>query len=835
MKKFLILLALPLLFASCEAGISEKDVCPTTSTEKFLTAGFDEEVRTYVENGLYLRWHADDRISAFYGNTLNQEYRFLGNTGDNSGRFEPATDSDLGTGNALNQIYAVYPHNPNITVSDWGVVSLSLPSEQEYAHNSFGAGANTMIAVTKNLEDTFLAFKNACGYLKVRLYGNATISKITLTGNNNEPIAGEATINHSYGGEPLVVMGTNATSEITLNCGTGVTLGLTADSATDFWFVVPETLFENGITIKAVGTDGGIFEQTTSKSIAITRNTIQPMEAVEFQATNYATQTNVKEVRTLLLAMNPTSTAMEVTEQIAAMTLTGVVVGEPNGNMGNNKSIVIQDNSNVAGAGLTIYCTSNVSDDLAIGNVVSISLSGAKVQLYGALLQVANIAPEAIVVSGSTSVEPIDVTLSNILDYESQYVKLSNVYPASGVAGDVWNSATSAKNVNFMTADGKSFVIRVSGYASFKSEVIPEKMGSICGVASQYNGTIQLMPQYASDIQLTEDIPTVDIMPVTIADILTVGAGTYKVENAWAVATYANGALLIDASGALILAFKPSEAIAVGEVVNIQGNVSAYAGLLQFGQGATVTKTGETKSVTHPTAEVMNGAALDAYLTAPAVKYVEYEGTLSVSTNSSGTTTYYNVTIDGATTAIGSVQYPTEDIKAQLATLDGKSIKVTDYLIGVSSSKYTNTMAIAVEESEAPETPETPDTPVVNNGIYGTWHIKSYCGAPSDIDIYMQLNEDGSFLLYQRSNSATYVEYSGTYTLDEANAIISGVYSDGSSWANSYNYSINSNNELVFVNTNNSAEITIYEPATMPSISTLNISRAANISNIKPL
>ena len=99
----------------------------------------------------------------------------------------------------------------------------------------------------------------------------------------------------------------------------------------------------------------------------------------------------------------------------------------------------------------------------------------------------------------------------------------------------------------------------------------------------------------------------------------------------------------------------------------------------------------------------------------------------------------------------------------------------------------------------------------------------------------MQLNEDGSFLLYQRSNSATYVEYSGTYTLDEANAVISGVYSDGSSWANSYNYSINANNELVFVNTNNSAEITIYEPATMPSISTLNISRAANISNIKPL
>ena len=88
----------------------------------------------------------------------------------------------------------------------------------------------------------------------------------------------------------------------------------------------------------------------------------------------------------------------------------------------------------------------------------------------------------------------------------------------------------------------------------------------------------------------------------------------------------------------------------------------------------------------------MNGAALDAYLSAPVVKYVEYEGTLAVSGN------YYNVTIEGAATAIGSVQYPTVDLKAQLTELNGKKIKVTGYLIGVSSSKYTNTMAVSVAE-----------------------------------------------------------------------------------------------------------------------------------------
>ena len=99
----------------------------------------------------------------------------------------------------------------------------------------------------------------------------------------------------------------------------------------------------------------------------------------------------------------------------------------------------------------------------------------------------------------------------------------------------------------------------------------------------------------------------------------------------------------------------------------------------------------------------------------------------------------------------------------------------------------------------------------------------------------MQLNEDKTFVLYQRSNSATYAEYRGTFTLNESSAIISGRYSDGSSWANSYYYSINSNNELVFTNTNYSTEVTVYEPANMPKISTSRIKRITRISNIKPL
>ena len=203
--------------------------------------------------------------------------------------------------------------------------------------------------------------------------------------------------------------------------------------------------------------------------------------------------------------------------------------------------------------------------------------------------------------------------------------------------------------------------------------------------------------------ELAPEAPVV--AEVTIADIK--AAGNYSVKNAWVVATYANGCLLTDASGAYILAFKPSETPAVGEVLNIEGAVSAYGGLLQFGEGSVVTKTGETKTVTHPTPEVLDGAKLDALASAIEVKYVEYEGTLNISSGK-----YFNIAVAGASNQ-GSIQYPDEALTATLNSLNGKAIKVTGYSIGYTSSKYLNTMATSVVEGTAtePEQPE-PEQPV---------------------------------------------------------------------------------------------------------------------------
>ena len=292
MKKTFICLAASLLFivVGCVEGLNEPEVTETSSEQlPNLTAGFaEEETKTYVESDKYLRWHEDDRLTAFYGNTRNRQYKFNGATGDNNGSFSHVPSGDLETGNTFDHIYAVYPYDETATITDNGQISLTLPAVQTYAENSFGRGANTMLAVTENKEDTFLAFKNACGYLKLKLYNpeGATIKSVEVKGNGEEKIAGAATATIAFGEAPQLTMSDNATTIITLDCGKGVELSNDAESPTVFWLVLPATTFVDGITITVTDVDGRVFEKSTSKSVAIERNAIQPMAALEVVCTN---------------------------------------------------------------------------------------------------------------------------------------------------------------------------------------------------------------------------------------------------------------------------------------------------------------------------------------------------------------------------------------------------------------------------------------------------------------------------------------------------------------------------------------------------------------------
>ena len=268
------------LFAACST--KEIDIQTLLSGSEVFYASFeqpaDDGTRVYANEDILLRWTGDDRVSIFEKNTRNQQYRFTGKTGDNAGEFDKVAGSGFTTGDAISHIVSVYPYQESTKVSKSETITVTLPAEQHYAENSFGLGANTMVSVTSN---SSLQYKNVCGYLVVKLYGDGvSVSSIALRGNNGEKLAGKATVTMPLEGVPTTTMANDATSEITLTCATPVQLGATAEESTQFWFVVPPVTFSKGFTITVSG-NGGVFEKTTGKTVTIKRNNLSRMSPIE--------------------------------------------------------------------------------------------------------------------------------------------------------------------------------------------------------------------------------------------------------------------------------------------------------------------------------------------------------------------------------------------------------------------------------------------------------------------------------------------------------------------------------------------------------------------------
>ena len=168
-----------------------------------------------------------------------------------------------------------------------GGMAVTLPAVQQYAENSFGLGSNTMVAVTEDKSDMILQFKNLCGYLVVKLYGEGTVSSVRLEGNNGEKISGRADVQASYGTLPSIEMADEATTSITIDCGEGVTLGTTAETATEFWFCVPPVTFSEGFTIAVQNSDGMGMTKRVTSSRSITRNTANTMSPLPVSFDDY--------------------------------------------------------------------------------------------------------------------------------------------------------------------------------------------------------------------------------------------------------------------------------------------------------------------------------------------------------------------------------------------------------------------------------------------------------------------------------------------------------------------------------------------------------------------
>ena len=301
MKKLVYLLFATVLFSSCEKDKlfeqSHQGNTAVGNLPEVLYATIadeqDAQSRTYLDNKTVM-WQSGDEVSFFYGNEHNACYGYFGLNPASTGEFRPLKNGTQ-VNQQLNYSRGIYPYDPDITIETQGEVdkiNVTYPAVQAYAQNSFGRGANLMIATGDSPTGDILHFRNACGYLVIKLYGNTTVKNIKLSSVSGlEKISGKAIVVTDENDIPVVTMSDEAVTVATLDCsngGNGVALSADMNNPTEFWFALPPVNFEGGIKIVVTDMNDKLFTKQTTKAVNVTRNNIQPMAALEFVSNNPA-------------------------------------------------------------------------------------------------------------------------------------------------------------------------------------------------------------------------------------------------------------------------------------------------------------------------------------------------------------------------------------------------------------------------------------------------------------------------------------------------------------------------------------------------------------------
>ena len=290
MKKLLLAVCALFGFIACTQNPIEEQSAIRTDVPETIKVGFeDSETRIQLNEAQKTVWTKDDLVSVFYKSDANQMWEYRGETGE---RVADLYRVDAGTASSkMSYVVLVYPYSTDYVLSTAsGNIETTLPATQHYAADSYAVGENLMVSRS---EFTQFSLKSVCGWLKLQLTGNGEVVKsIKFRGNNNEQVAGliyvdtataEATLASEMGGSDNNNVGGNLVfddtiiTEVTLDCGEGVTLGA---EATSFYISLPPQTFANGFTVEIENDRYKPMTLSTENELVIERNHIQPMASV---------------------------------------------------------------------------------------------------------------------------------------------------------------------------------------------------------------------------------------------------------------------------------------------------------------------------------------------------------------------------------------------------------------------------------------------------------------------------------------------------------------------------------------------------------------------------
>lgn len=254
---------------------------------------FESQTKTSMTQEKYVVWSQNDRLAIFQGSTLADEFKVSdASAGKANGTFTKVTTAgdDFSAGTEIPCNVALYPYATGLTLTGatleyeapvYEVEGVVLPSEQTYVAGSFANGAFLMAAVTDDLSDHNLKFKNILGALKLKLKGTQTVKSITVKGRNNEKLSGAATVTaYANNLAPAITMTATdeASKSVTLDCGDGVQLS--ESTATDFIIALPPVLFSLGFTVTVTDSDEQTYEITAKVANTVLRSSVLTMPTI---------------------------------------------------------------------------------------------------------------------------------------------------------------------------------------------------------------------------------------------------------------------------------------------------------------------------------------------------------------------------------------------------------------------------------------------------------------------------------------------------------------------------------------------------------------------------
>ena len=378
-----------------------------------------------------------------------------------------------------------------------------------------------------------------------------------------------------------------------------------------------------------------------------------------------------------------------------------VVTDKEGGNTTSNNLQLMTEGATTAKNGITLYGSgvyTNPADEgftFKAGDKVKVTLKAgeARVTTYNKLYEVTGSQGASWVVVekiGTATVTPVEIAPNQITDFQAMPVSIKNV--TAPATASTWNGTKT------FTQNGVEVTVYTSQGAPWADQqFVAGATGTITGYAALYKGAAQVSPRSTKDIadfmSGTTPEPDPDVTP--IGEITT--EGTYKTEGT-VVARGKMAYIIADNTGAMMVYHNGNER-SVGEKISISGEVTLYnaQSTPRFSDSAVVEVLSTGNNWTYNPAQ-KDGAAMDALLSGtPVCTEIEFQGNLAISGN------YVNVTIPGASTAIGSVKYIDN---STVAAYDGKDVIVKGYFVGTSSGKYVNVLPYSVEEANPSTDPQ---------------------------------------------------------------------------------------------------------------------------------